>query len=265
MRLLSRLATLWWFARRPSLYPQLWQLGRRLLHASKERTRPEATAWCQRIAIPKESVLRKLGFAPQIIHPAEDFPAVWAWAEQQAQHAPVQMGGPGAVDILYTIARTLQPAHILETGVAYGWSSLAFLLAIEKNQKGRLVSVDMPYPKMGNEPYVGIVVPPNLKSYWTLIRKPDVTGVPQALTLLGHSVQLFHYDSDKSYTGRMTTYPRVWKALAPGGIFISDDVGDNLAFKEFAEQVQAEPLVFHEGNKFVGVLQKPSHAYAINS
>ena len=46
-------------------------------------------------------------------------------------------------------------------------------------------------------------------------------------------LDLCHYDSDKSYYGRRWAYPKLWEALKTGGIFISDDIQDNWAFKEF--------------------------------
>ena len=54
---------------------------------------------------------------------------------------------------------------------------------------------------MDNEDNVGCVVHPLLRSNWTLIRKPDIIGLPFALKKLG-KIDLCHYDSDKSYRGR---------------------------------------------------------------
>ena len=65
-----------------------------------------------------------------------------------------------------------------------------------------------------------------------------------------------HYDSDKSYDGRMWAYPILWRALRPGGIFISDDISDNLAFRDFAAQISATPTVVKFDNKYVGILLK---------
>ncbi len=254
--MLSKLETLAWYLKRPSLYPQLFQLVRRLFNRKKECTKAVATSWCEEVAVSKEEALKKLGINKGLIHPKEDFGKIWRLAEKRANSIPVVMGGAGAIDVLYTIILHFEPQHVLETGVAYGWSSLAILLALKKLGRGVLVSIDMPYPKMGNEPYVGIVVPEDLRENWHLLRLPDVVGVPKALKILNEKVDLFHYDSDKSYTGRMTTYPLVWEKLSSGGIFISDDIGDNIAFKEFAEHVGVEPIVFEWHGKFVGILRK---------
>ena len=40
---------------------------------------------------------------------------------------------------------------VVETGVGYGWSSLAILYALsKKNEAKGLVSIDMPYPSSKN-------------------------------------------------------------------------------------------------------------------
>jgi hypothetical protein len=56
----------------------------------------------------------------------------------------------------------------------------------------------------------------------------------------------------------MWAYEWLWSKLRAGGIFISDDVNDNVAFKDFAETVGKEPIiVFYEPeDKYVGILIK---------
>ena len=67
---------------------------------------------------------------------------------------------------------------------------------------------------------------------------------------------LCHYDSDKSYTGRIFAYPLLWNALQKNGIFISDDIQDNIAFIEFCEQVNKKPIVIEHLGKYVGLIKK---------
>ncbi len=66
---------------------------------------------------------------------------------------------------------------------------------------------------MGNDDYVGCVIPENLKSKWELQRLPDVKGIPLALKKFDNTIDFCHYDSDKSYTGRMWASPLLWNAL----------------------------------------------------
>ena len=167
----------------------------------------------------------------------------------------MKMGGPGNMDLLYNCAEHISAKAVLETGVAYGWSSLATLLSLKNRGSTLLASVDMPYVGLDNESHVGCVIPSALKSNWWLIRRPDRQGIPIALRQL-HMLDMCHYDSDKSYDGRMWAYPILWNALRTGGIFISDDIGDNLAFRDFADAICVEPTVIKFDDKYVGVLLK---------
>ncbi|MEO9485817.1 MAG: class I SAM-dependent methyltransferase [Ekhidna sp.] len=167
---------------------------------------------------------------------------------------PVTMGGAGAITLLYHSCEYLKANTVVETGVANGWSSLAILLSLSKRD-GQLTSTDMPYAKMGNEDYVGCVVPENLRKNWELIRNPDIKALP--VVLKSHATyDMCHYDSDKTYAGRMWAYPKLWKNLRSKGIFVSDDIGDNLAFKEFSESLNEKPHIIKFNNQFVGVLIK---------
>ncbi len=182
--------------------------------------------------------------------------ARYTGALEAAGEVPVFMGGPGDLDLLFHLAGHERVRTAIETGVAFGWSSLAILLGMRS--EGRLFSTDMPYVRGGNEDYVGCVVPDDLRGGWTLIRLADRQALPIALKASG-PIQLCHYDSDKTHVGRMWAYALLWDALEPGGYFVSDDVSDNEAFRVFAEGVGLEPTVIRprtEGEKYVGVLMK---------
>ena len=73
------------------------------------------------------------------------------------------------------------------------------------------------------------------------------------------TIDMCHYDSDKSYEGRMWAYPRLWEALRDGGVFISDDVNDNQAFRDFCESVGVQPYIMAKANSshYVGIIIKP--------
>ena len=76
-------------------------------------------------------------------------------------------------------------------------------------------------------------------------------------------LDLCHYDSDKYYGGRMWAYPKLWKLLREGGILISDDIENNLAFKDFSKSISKIPLIIKLPNanksykfQYIGVLIK---------
>jgi hypothetical protein len=85
----------------------------------------------------------------------------------------------------------------------------------------------------------------------------DRQGIPRALTQLDGTIDMCHYDSDKTYSGRRWAYSVLWTALRSGGLLISDDVGDNLAFREFSDALGVSPLVVRAEGRFAGVLRKP--------
>jgi len=113
----------------------------------------------------------------------------------------------------------------------------------------------MPYPNLDNDSYVGCVVPAELRSHWRILRCADREGLPRAMRELG-SLDLCHYDSDKSYEGRMWAHPLLWKALRRGGYLVSDDINDNVGFRDFALQVGVEPIIVEYEGKYIGILQR---------
>ncbi len=255
MAVAQKIKTLFWFASRPKYWSQGWSIAMRSRNKEKEATRDAAEAWAREHSVQIEDVLNGLGFNKS----AQSFDVEHAndlnQAKQKAQEAPVQMGGAGNLDLLHSILSNLGEIHAIETGVAYGWSSLVFLLHLT-SKPGALISVDMPYVHMNNDPYVGCIVPDELRTPWTLLRTSDRKGLPKALKTMAGKLNVCHYDSDKSYTGRMWAYPLLWDALCSKGIFISDDIGDNLGFSEFAVQTGAPFWVVEDNGRFVGVIQK---------
>jgi predicted O-methyltransferase YrrM len=254
----GKLATLAWYLQRPRLYPQQlrdWQEKFVYGKAPFNHSRAEAEQWCAARAINTDAAVQKIVGRLPGGRIADLFPEVFAAARRQQAQCPVWMGGAGDLNLIYWLAHYTNAARIVETGVAFGWSSLAFLLATRERADARLVSVDMPYPKINNDRYVGCVVPEDLRARWTLLRYADREGLPRALGLLG-GIDLCHYDSDKRYRSRMWAYPRLWQALRPGGLLISDDIGDNVAFRDYCQQGDAQPTIVAIDNKFVGVLVK---------
>ncbi|PJK27662.1 class I SAM-dependent methyltransferase [Minwuia thermotolerans] len=257
--IIEKVKTMLWFAQRPTFYAQAVELGLRKLRPNRDGADEVARAneWAAKRAQSLEMALAAIGLEGTV---PELNPALLAEGDERARRSSVKMGGAGDLSLIHAVSAMLRPQRpktAVETGVAYGWSSLAILSGLEKAGGGQLISVDMPYPKMGNDAFVGIAVPDRLHGNWTLVREPDRNGLKKALRLAGGSVDLVHYDSDKSFYGRRFAFPLIWAALRPGGIFISDDIQDNLGFAEFVEEVGVTPAVTESGGKFVGICRKP--------
>jgi len=253
---MEKIRTILWFLKKPYLFPQLfYQVKQTLFPHPKEGTKNESTKWCIENQVTTAKALKTIGGIGAFEKIDNLYHQEFADAEKKVLETPVQMGGGGNCELLYYLVLYAKPTLALETGVAYGWSSMSILLGLEENGYGQLTSTDMPYAKMNNEDYVGCVVPKHLKKRWTLMRKPDRQAIPKFLKE-NMEVQLVHYDSDKSYRGRMWAYERLWKKLSVGGIFVSDDIGDNIAFKEFSEEKNLKPVVVEFENKHIGILIK---------
>ena len=246
-----------WYLRRPSLYAHAMRKAYAALFHCKDQedANARANAWCSQRAVGTQSAIAAITSSKEFESFDTQFAGILEQSEKIAATCPVKMGGRGNLDLLYQLTEYIQARRVIETGVAYGWSSLAFLLSL-KNRNGFLVSTDLPYAGLNNEDFVGCVVPEELHNYWMLLRGLDRQRVPEAIKLVG-TMDLCHYDSDKSYSGRMWTYPRLWSALRSGGIFISDDIGDNMGFADFADKVAIKPVIVHSGGKYMGILVKP--------
>lgn len=247
-----------WFLRRPAFWPHAASLFMRRIRNGRDnpQEQAQAQAWAMQRAVPVHAALREVGLVGSSAPVPALPPSLLEEARSLAASATVKMGGPGDMNLLYSTVLLSSAQRIVETGVAYGWSSLAILAAIAEGGKGRLVSVDMPYPKMNNEAWVGVAVPQRLRAPWVLVREPDRYGLRKAIALLGGTIDLCHYDSDKSYEGRQYGYPLLWNALRPGGVFISDDIQDNLAFRDFVEARNAPFAITEYEGKYVGIVRK---------
>lgn len=252
---------------RPAIWPELrrqillrlkWRFGgSRPDPKAKVEVRQAGEAWCVEKALDEWQALDRLGLNGPPVNPAERFPAEFSEADKRVAGVPMKLGGAGNLGLLYTLCEALQTERVVETGVAYGWSSLAVLLSLRNRPGARLYSVDLPYLKLRNDRWVGVVVPDELRSHWQLYRMADREGLPKALKAAGR-IDLAHYDSDKSPTGRSFAYALIWAALRPGGLLVSDDVGDNLAFRDFCEDLRLQPIIVKQAEKFQGIVVKPN-------
>jgi predicted O-methyltransferase YrrM len=256
----NKLATAWWFLRRPNTYRHLAGVaGRALLPWARRREASggEAVAWGQPLAIPPREALTRLFGPDEYPSPDQLHPAIFAEAAARDRSTGMEsLSGPANLQLLYHMVRNLPARRVVETGVSYGWSSLAILLALESQGGGILISTDMPYPRVGNEPLVGLAVPDHLRTSWTIIRRPDRPALPRALAEFG-DIDLAHYDSDKTYAGQSWAFPKMWEALRPHGVLIADDIHHQRAFRDFASHTGVEPIVVQCDAKLIGVIRKP--------
>ncbi|WP_076444202.1 class I SAM-dependent methyltransferase [Chryseobacterium sp. RU37D] len=243
------------YLKRPDLYPEL---GRKIVKNTVNRGnafkgKEKTNSWAASTAVTQKEAVAML-FGIDIDPFRTSYADILKTADQREKECPIKMGGPGALELIYYACEFANAKSVVETGVAYGWSSLAALLSLEK-RGGLLYSSDMPYLAQDGDQYVGYVVPENLKPNWKLFRFADKESLPKIFTE-NPSFDVVHYDSDKSYNGRFWAYNELYKHLRKGGIFISDDIGDNSAYQDFCESNNIKTTVVEYEGKYIGVFVK---------
>lgn len=168
--------------------------------------------------------------------------------------AGVTLGGGGCFPFLYFICRLRKPLTVVETGVAAGWSSAAILKSLQINGSGNLYSTDLPYKnRPGADQAIAILVEEELKVNWYLDTNGDRIGLPKIVKEV-EKIDIFHFDSDKSYSGREFTFDTVKRKLAKDSIVIFDDIQDNFHFKDLVEDQALNYKIFEFQNKYFGVI-----------
>lgn len=250
------ISTFFAYLKRPDLYPELRRkIWKNIFNRSSGlRGKEEAEKWCKSIAISEKDFIEnvlKTTFVPF----EKLFPQEFATALQAQAKAPVKMGGAGSLSVIYYINEFANAQKSIETGVAYGWSSFAALASLV-HRNGTLYSSDMPYILQNqSEDFVGCVIPEKYKNNWDLYRFADKESLPKIFSK-AESFDVVHYDSDKTYDGRLWAYNLLWNKLRTGGVFMSDDVGDNAAFKDYCEKNNRKPYIIEFDGKYAGVIIK---------
>ncbi|HYK92988.1 MAG TPA: class I SAM-dependent methyltransferase [Thermoplasmata archaeon] len=169
---------------------------------------------------------------------------------------------------LFALTRLIRPAHVIETGVSSGVSSMHFLLGLRENGTGTLHSIDWPTHQKSatfTKEDSPVALPPGRASGWAI---PE--GISPGWDLrLGRSeailpglvdslprVDLFLHDSYHSPRHLTFELEAVEPKLVPGSVVLADNTewtGD--AFPRFAARVGAK--VFRRGRTDLVGLRMP--------
>ncbi|MDC1013722.1 class I SAM-dependent methyltransferase [Gammaproteobacteria bacterium] len=248
----------WFLSKGPKYYSTLFSLIITKFKPIKDSDRhiKIAKRWCQDNISTINECLLSIGINEENLILEEAFTKDYKWKISKIiDNSASDFGGPGHTDLIYTICEKLKIRNVVETGVAYGWSSAAILKSISKRD-GRLISIDMPMLKQTDYDLIGVAIEKNYRKNWELRREPDRYALPKTISKMKNGIELFHYDSDKSYYGRKWSQEIIWKNLKKGGIFISDDIEDNTAFMEFVTENNLKFSILEFEKKFVGVIKK---------
>lgn len=232
-------------------------MARKILVRIREWHRRRETApmrlWCARHVEDTAGVLRAIDAG--LWDEAQRFSADFhERARRKLTSLDVGLGGGGHYPLLYFLVRYKNPNTVVETGVAAGYSTQTILSALAANGRGRLFSSDFPYFRFDNpEQYIGHLVDDSLRERWELFTRGDRANLPQIIAHCG-TVDLFHYDSDKSYSGRRFAMDVIGPSLAPHSLVIMDDVQDNFFFRDYVACHRVPFRVFEFEQKYVGVI-----------
>jgi hypothetical protein len=151
---------------------------------------------------------------------------------------PVAYNAADSLALLcYALCRELRPATVLETGVAYGMTSAYIAKALAVNGAGELQSVDRPPVRPGVEQYIGTLVPPELRSRWTLHYGTSRRLLPRLLPELG-GISLFVHDSLHTYRNISWELRTVTPHLTRPAVVLVDDTSGNRAFEEWVARAR---------------------------
>jgi hypothetical protein len=127
--------------------------------------------------------------------------------------------------LCYALTRYIKPATVVETGVAYGITTALILLAMERNNIGRLISVDLPSLSDPHGSYVGMAIPKYLTHRWTSHLGSSRRWLPKILSEMGN-IELFIADDANIYTLQRYEFTTVWARLSLGGAAIVNHIGN---------------------------------------
>ena len=127
----STVRVAFWLAARPRFWADFWRrlkhnIASKLLPAPMGQGRSAATAWAHESAINENDALSSLGIQA-IPDMSRAHPDLVARAAEIERGSAETLGGGGGIDVIFRVCEGLQAKIVVETGVAYGWSSLAIL------------------------------------------------------------------------------------------------------------------------------------------
>jgi hypothetical protein len=112
--------------------------------------------------------------------------------------------------------------------VGYGTSSALILRALEENQQGRLVSLDLPPLGDYRGEFTGMVVPQDLRQRWTLHKHAGSRRMLRSVLRQGGAVDLFFADGGSVSSLQRFELSSVWPHLRSGGWAIVNNSGGRL-------------------------------------
>lgn len=129
--------------------------------------------------------------------------------------------------LCYALTRFIKPNVVIETGVGYGVMSALILSALEKNRKGKLISIDLHPLSDVHGNFVGMAVPEHLRSRWTL-QSGSSRCLLKKIISQEKVIDLFVHDSANIFTLQKWEFSQIASALPMGGAAVFNNVSGRL-------------------------------------
>ncbi len=156
-------------------------------------------------------------------------------AEENKPPFPTYYNADKSLALLcYALTHYLRPEVVLETGVGHGITSALVLFALERNECGKLISIDL---SPLADPYglcTALAVPEYLRKRWTLYLGTSRRRLPKVLKGMGN-IELFISDSANVHTLQRYEFETVWPKLSFGGAAIFNNISHK--FQRFLKSV----------------------------
>ena len=158
---------------------------------------------------------------------------------------------------LYILCKIIKPKKVVETGVAYGLSSMYILQALFENKKGTLYSIDSVFSPWQSKEMIGSAIPSHLRENWRLVFGSSSEKLKETLSSLG-SLDIFFHDSLHTYKNMQFEFKTALPFVNKYGFLISDDISRNNAFHDFYSKMSLESFILPQNEEsFLGILKKP--------
>jgi len=159
--------------------------------------------------------------------------------------------------VMYILVRSLKPEVIVETGVFEGISTVLILRALEKNNKGKLISLDIPpkksiknstsimrFPQLPEGLSSGWLVPERYKLRWELTIG-DTRKILKEILEKEKEIDMFLHDSLHTHEHMLFEYKIAWPYIRKNGLLLSDDIYFSRAFSDFSQKISKKYHVVH--------------------
>jgi hypothetical protein len=143
---------------------------------------------------------------------------------------------------LYILCRIIKPKNVIETGVAYGLSSLYILKSLKDNTFGTLHSIDSIFRPWQSVKMIGAVIPKDFRNKWDLEIGKSVDKLPYLLNKF-QDTDIFIHDSLHTYQNMMFEFNITFEKIKKNGMIVSDDILSNDAFYNFVTEKKLKNFI----------------------